>query len=104
MVPREDMDTKRRGEKDSPYLKTPRTPTSGTRRNGQNYRTHQPTILLAKDKGRHQTICKKLRHMLTDKGGPTCPIWITTIERSTRLTMEINRYGLHYRFTKIRQS
>src|ERR1700712_5340914 len=96
MVPREDMDTKQRRDKDSPYLKTPRTPTSGTRRNSQNYRTHQPTILLAKDKGRHQTICQKLRHMSTDKGGPTRAIWITTIKRSTCQTMEINHYGLHY--------
>jgi len=64
---------------------------------------HQPRILLAKDKGRHQTIHKKLRHMSKDQSGPTCTLRIAAVKPSPRSTMEINRYGLHYGPTEIRR-
>jgi len=47
MVSREDFDTKRWRDTSSSYRQTPRPPTSRTRRYCKNYRTHQPTILLA---------------------------------------------------------
>jgi len=53
MVPRKDLDTKQRMNRETSNRQTPRTPTSRIQRDGKNYQTHQPTILLAKDKARY---------------------------------------------------
>jgi len=79
-VSRKDLDTKRRRDTNSAYRQTPRPPTGRTRRYGKKYRTHQPTILVAKDKRRHQTIHKKLQHMSGNEGGPRCTLRITTVK------------------------
>jgi len=81
MVLRKDLDTKGRRDTNHSYRQTPRTPTSGTWRNSKNYRTHQPTILLAKDKRRYQMIHKRLQHMSDDQSGPTCTIRIGAVKR-----------------------
>jgi len=80
MISRKDLDTKRRRDTNSSYRQTPRPPTSRTWRDGKNYRTHQPTILVAKDKRRHQTIHKKLRDMSENQGGPTCTLRIAAVK------------------------
>jgi len=101
MVLRKHLDTKRRRNTNNSYHQTPQPLTSRTRRDGKNYRTHQPTILLAKHKRRHQTIHQRLRHMSEDQGGPTYTLRIATVKRGPRLTVEINSYGLHYGPAKI---
>ena len=103
MVPRKDLDTKRRKDTNHSYHQTPRIPTGGTRRNGENHQANQATILLAKDKRRYQKIHKAFRHMSEDQGGPTCSLRITTIKRRPRSTMEINSHGLHYGPAEIRR-
>ena len=103
MVPREDLDTKRRRAKDKPYTQMPRRPPSRARGNSKNYRAGQPTILLAKDVRNDQTICQELRHVPTEQSGLTCTIWNAPINQGPRPTMEINRYGLHHGLTKLRQ-
>jgi len=60
MVLRKDLDTKRRRDTNQSYRQTLQTPRSGTWQNSKNYRTPQLTILLAKDKRKHQTIHKEL--------------------------------------------
>jgi len=102
-VSRKDLDTERRRDTNHSYHQTPRNPTSGIRWNGKNYRTHQPTILLAKDKTRYQTIEKrKLRHLSKNQGGPTCTLRTPAAKQDPRWTMEINRYGLHHGPAEIR--
>jgi len=54
--------------------------TSTTRRDGNNYRTHQPTILLGKDKRRYQKFHQNLPHMSENQGGPTCTPRIATVK------------------------
>ena len=103
MALRKDLDTKLQGDKDNSYRQTQRPRTSGTQRNGKNYPTHEPMILLVKNKRRHQTIHKKLRPMPEDQSGPICALWITTIKRHPRPAMEIHRYGLHYGPARIKR-
>jgi len=59
----------------------PNNPTCRTRGDSKYYRTDQPTILVAKDKRRHPTIHKRLRHISEDQGGPTCTLQIVTVKR-----------------------
>src|SRR5437588_3973877 len=104
MVPREGVGTRGGKDKDGNHLPTSRSTISGTRRNGQNYRIDQPTILLAEDARNHQTIRQKLRHMSTDQGGPACTLWPTTAKRSTLDTVEIHIHGFHHRLTQVRRT
>jgi len=80
LVPSKNFDTKRRRNTNRSYRQTARTPTSGTWLNGKDDRTYQPTILLVKDKRRHQTIDKELRHMSKNQSGPTRTLRIATVK------------------------
>src|SRR5205807_9305388 len=104
MVPRESVGTRGRKDKDSNHLPTSRSTISWTRRDGQNYRVDQPTILLTEDAGNNQTIRQKLRHMPTDQSGPACTLWPITAKRSTLDTMEIHIHGFHHRLTQVRRT
>ena len=81
----------------------PRRPLSRTWGNSKNYRTGQPTILLARDARNNQTICQELQHVSTEQSGPTCIIWNAPIKRGPKPTMEINSYGLHHGLTRFRR-
>jgi len=95
MVPRKNLDTKRRRDTNHTYREKPRPLTSRTRQDNKNDRTHQSTILLAKDKRTDRTIHQKLRHMSEDQSGPTCTLRTATANRSPQSTLEINSHGLH---------
>ena len=101
MVPREDLDTKRRRPQVESYMEMPRQPPRRTWGNSENYWTGQPTILLAKDARNNQTIRQKLRHVPTEQSGQTRTIRDASIERGPRTTMEVNRYGLHHKLTQV---
>ena len=103
MVPREDLDTKRRTTQEESYTQMPRRPPSRARGNSKNYRAGNPTILVARNARNNQTICQKLRHVSTEQSGPTCTIWNAPIKLDPRPTMEFNRYGLHHGLTKFRR-
>src|SRR5437588_12364119 len=104
MVPRKGVGTGRRKATDDDHRPTSRSTISWTRRNSQNYRVGQPTILLAKDAGNNQTIRQKLRHMPTNQGGPACALRPPSTKRGTRITLEIYIDGLHYRLTRVRRT
>jgi len=97
IVPRKDLDTKRRRTTNNSYHKTPPLPTTRTGWNGKNYRTPQSTIILAKDKKRYQTIHNILGHMSENQDGPTGTLRNITVKWGPWSTVEINSDGLHYR-------
>ena len=103
MEPGKDLDTKRRRTQDESYTQMPRRPLGRTWGNSKNYRTGQPTILLARDARNNQTICQEPRHVSTEQSAPRCTIWNAPIKRGPRPTMEINSYGLHHGLNKFRR-
>src|SRR5205807_9904891 len=104
MVPREGVGTRGRKDKNGNHLPTSRSTISWTRRDGQNYRIDQPTILLAEDARNNRTIRQKLRHLPTDQVGTACTLWLTTAKRGTIHTVEIHINGFHYRLTQVKRT
>ena len=96
MVPKKDLDTKRRRTQDQSYTQMPRQPPSRTWGNSPDYRAGQPAILLAKNARKDKTIRQESRHVSMEQSGPTGTIRDAPIERSSGPTIEVSDYGLHH--------
>jgi len=81
IVPRKNLDTKRRRENNNSYRQTRGSTKSWTPQDGKHYPTDQQTKLLAKDKRRYQTIHKELRPMSENQSAPTWTLQIATVKQ-----------------------
>ena len=63
MVPREDLETKRRRTQDESYAEMPRKPPRKKWGHSKNYQAGQSIIQLAKNARNNKMICQELRHV-----------------------------------------